>query len=106
MFDNTKKYLQLKWEAVKGWFLRSETILVARTAVFGGFVYAGLAGVDWSHITSLDFTDGISRGEMLEAAKWIGMGLIVEYARRLHDPDLVAENTKKNTEAVSEIKAQ
>ena len=70
------------WTGLKAWFKNSETIFLARTAVFGGIVYAGLMAVNWDNIAALNFADGISSSEMFEALKWIGLGLLTELARR------------------------
>ena len=63
---------------MKGWFKYSETILLARTQVFLGFVLAGLANVDWTALSNfVSFKQSLSL-----AVGLVANGMLTEYARR------------------------
>lgn len=81
MLQSLSKLSKLR-DGVKSWFRYSATILLARATVFAGILYAGLMAVDWNQMASLNLADGFSKAEMFEAAKWVGLGLITELARR------------------------
>lgn len=61
------------WEAVKDFFKRSETILYARIQVIIGFIVGVLGAIDWSQISSWDFTTP-------KQTAWLGIGLVVNGA--------------------------
>lgn len=65
------------------WFKDSETILVARLTVLGGFITSVGAGLDWNRIFSLDFSQSIyNRQLLITGIVIIVQGMLVELARR------------------------
>lgn len=70
------------FDKVSSWFKDSLTIFAARMTVLAGFILAALTAVDWTQIAQLNFADGISKGEMIEAAKFIALGVMFEITRR------------------------
>lgn len=58
------------WENVKAFFRRSEVILYARLQSLSGFILAVLGSLDWSQISTWDFTTP-------RQTAWLGIGLIV-----------------------------
>lgn len=58
------------WDNTKAWFKRSETIAYARFQVFTGFFVAAIGNIDWTTVTSWNWS----------APKqnfWIGVGLMI-----------------------------
>lgn len=58
------------WDRVKAFFKRSEVIVWSRAQVLLGFVTGVLGAIDWSQISSWDFTTP-------KQTVWLGLGLIV-----------------------------
>ena len=88
LIEKAKKLAYNTWERIKKFFKDSEVIFLARLSTLGGAVLGGLYGVDWEKILNLDFSNGVNQGLLLEAGKWIVIGVIVEYARRRRATDL------------------
>lgn len=65
-----KQTLQKWWDNTKAFFKRSETIFYARLQALAGLVLAILGSIDWSQISTWDFTTP-------RQTAWLGIGLIV-----------------------------
>ncbi len=99
-------YLKIKWEQLKAWFLHSETILLARLAVFGGAITTWVGYMDWAPLwsflsTGTDFTWKQILGIGVSV---VGAGLTFEAARRRHAPELITESNAKTKVALKKIK--
>lgn len=74
---------QTPWFKLKGWFLHSETILIARATALVGFVTAAVGAFDWSPLLGLDVSTGFNQRQVV----WLGgimavQGVAVELGRR------------------------
>lgn len=72
------------WDKIKAFFLRSETILLARLQVFIGIAMAAFLALDPSLF------------QQYVPSKWVplyllGIGILTEYARRRNDPYLTGK---------------
>lgn len=71
------------WESIKAWFKHSWTILIARLEVLTGILTGAVAGIDWTALSSLDWSQGIkSTNAMFVAGFFLIKGIISEIARR------------------------
>lgn len=80
------------WAKIKQFFHDSETIFMARLEVILGFVTAALGGIDWTPLLSAGTVPDFS----VNLAVNIGVimiikGLLLEWARRRRDPELVTK---------------
>lgn len=69
------------WEKIKGFFLYSETILVARLQVLAGIVMGAFLALDPSLFQTYVPTQYVP-------IYMLGIGILTEYARRRHATDL------------------
>jgi hypothetical protein len=73
----------LIWDKLKAFFARSETIFLARLESLTGLAIAGVNGIDWTAITSMDFTNAeASRTALITGLGMFVHGLVMEAARR------------------------
>jgi hypothetical protein len=80
MFSNFEAKLKGYWDQTKAFFQRSEVILYARMQMLSGFFLAVAGAIDWTSVTSLNWTTP-------KQTIWAGVaivfnGLVTELLRR------------------------
>lgn len=71
------------WTKIKQWFNYSWSILIARLEILTGFLIGALGGIDWTAITSLNWTDALAnKNNLIVAGLLILKGVISEIGRR------------------------
>lgn len=84
MWQSLKTTLSNWWVNVKGWFLYSETIFIARLTAFAGLVTAALGSLDWSGISGVvTSTTGFDSKQIISVGVFaLVQGIIIEWGRR------------------------
>lgn len=84
MFEYIKKKAYTAYDAIKAWFKRSWTILLARATVLAGLVTAAVAQMDWSPLWTSIGTGTDFNWKQLSAIaiSVVAGGLVLELAKR------------------------
>ena len=70
-------------DKVKAFFAKSWSIFIARVEVFTGFLLGVFGGIDWTALSTLDWSDAIySKNNLIFAGLLILKGIISEVGRR------------------------
>jgi hypothetical protein len=70
-------------DKVKAFFSKSWSVFIARLEVFTGFLLGVFGGIDWTALTTLDWSDAIySKNNLIFAGVLILKGVISEIGRR------------------------
>lgn len=70
-------------DKVKAFFVKSWSIFIARMEVFAGFLLGVFGGIDWTALTTLNWTDAIyNKNNLIFAAILIIKGIVSEVGRR------------------------
>lgn len=76
-------FLKNLWADTKAWFKNSWSIFIARLEVLVGILIGALAGIDWTALSSLDFSQGFKNHNTLIVSGLIILkGIISEIGRR------------------------
>lgn len=71
------------WTKIKAWFNYSWSIFLARLEVITGILIGAVAGLDWTALMNLNFTDAVtSKNSLIVAALVIIKGIVSEVGRR------------------------
>lgn len=70
-------------DKVKAFFAKSWSIFIARAEVFTGFLLGVFGGIDWTALTTLNWTDAVySKNNLIFAGILILKGILSEIGRR------------------------
>ena len=72
--------LEIWWDSIKAFFKRSEVIFYARLQVILGFLLSVAGAIDWTSITSLNWTT--PKQTIWAGVAIVANGLITELLRR------------------------
>lgn len=71
------------WTKIKAWFNYSWSIFIARMEVLSGFLLGVLGGIDWTALTTLNWSDAVyNKNNLIVSAIFILKGIVSEIGRR------------------------
>lgn len=90
IWNKIKQTAEYTWYEIKSWsgWETAGSIFIARMTAIGGFFSAVLAGMDWSFILNLDFTNGLNEAVLIPSFLVFMHGLVSEITRRTGANDL------------------